>query len=176
MAERAALLQCAVSDGWEVSLSEWGGTDRALSAICAGVAPSKLPVSWEYDRTVGDFGEAVAGLDYLGTELLYREGEGQTAFLVLWFGLPLARADCHLQAGTVVEVHSLHDATTVRAGFREFKGVLADAIEAATLPASAAPVALLGSIHALQGRERYVVWQGAHPSDVLYRERGPEPP
>jgi len=168
MAERAALVKHKRSGGWEVYLSQWGGTDRALSAVCAGVVPSELPVSWEYDRSLNGFSEAFPGLDYLGTELLYREQEGHTAFLVLWYGLPLATADCRLQAGTAVEVHSLQDARRLRVAFRAFKRMLADAIDAGTVPASAAPLALVGSIHLLQGRERYVVWRGVEPSDVLY--------
>jgi len=176
MAERAALVQRQGSEGWNVYHSRWGGTDRALSAVCAGVVPSDLPVSWAYDRSVSSFTRAVVGLDYLGTELLYREQGGQRAFLALWFGLPLDGTECRLEAGTAVEVNSLKDARNIRATFREFKRRLVDALESGDLPASAAPFALLGGARQLRGRELYVVWRGIGTCDLLYMEERPPDP
>lgn len=173
MAERATLVQRRESEGWDVYRSQWAGTDRALSAVCAGVVPSELPVSWEYERSVESFTEAVAGLDYLGTELLYREEAGQRAFLALWFGLPLGGTECRLGAGTAVEVSSVQDAREVRAAFREFKGRLVDALESGDLPASAAPLVLLGGVCRLRERELYVVWRGIGACDILRMEGRP---
>lgn len=176
MAEWAALVQREENGEWNVYHSRWGGTNRALSAVCAGLPPSKLPVSWKYGQSVGSFTEAVAGLDYLGTELVYREQGGQRAFLVLWFGLPLGTAGVSLQAGTAVEVHSLQDTKRLRTAFRQFKNRIADALETGILPASAAPAVLVGGIHRLQGRELYVVWRSVESSDVLYAITRPGDP
>lgn len=175
MAERAALIQRQESGRWRVYHSQWGGTDRALSAVCAGIAPSSLPVSWEHDRSVGRFRVAVAGLDYLGIELFYREQKAPETFLVLWFGLPLETSDSHLQAGAAVEIHSLQDARRRRTAFRRMKRRLADALATGAIPASTAPFVLLGSIRRLEGRELYAVWRGTESSNILYtKERPPD--
>jgi len=170
MGERAVLVQRQESGGWTVYRSQWGGTEWALSAVCAGVAPSDLPVSWEYERSIDRFIRAVASLDYLGTELLYREGEGHGAFLALWFGLPVSGGECSQGSGAAVEVRSLQDARKLREDFREFKGWLADALESGNLPAAAAPFALLGGVCQLRDRELYVLWRGVGASDILYTE------
>jgi hypothetical protein len=169
MGERAVLIRRRKNRGWAVYRSQWGGTDRALATVCAGMSPSRISVSWEYDRSVRSFTEAVAGLDYLGMEVVYREQEAGTAFLALWFGLPLDAADPHHQAGAAVEVHSLQDARTLRAGFRRCKRRLAEALETGVIPASAVPFILVGGIHRLQGREVCVVWRGPGSSGDVYR-------
>ncbi len=176
MAERAALVRRNGRGGWNVYRSQWGGTDRALAAVCAGVAPSGLAASWEHDRSVDSFTGAVAGLDYLGVELVYREHRGAEPFLALWFGLPVEAAEPHLQAGAAVAVRSLQDARRLRAAFRRDKNRLADALETGALPASAAPFVLLGWTRRLPARELYVVWRGVGFSDVLYAAAQPEDP
>lgn len=178
MAERAALVRRQGRGEWNVYRSQWGGTDRALAAVCGGVVPSGLAVSWRPDRSVDSFTEAVAGLDYLGVELVYREPRGVKPFLALWFGLPLETAEPHPQpqAGATVEIRSLKDARRLRAAFRRDKNRLADALETGALPASAAPFVLFGWIHRLQGRELYVVSRGIGTSDILYTVTQPDDP
>ncbi|PSQ58614.1 MAG: hypothetical protein BRD23_06415 [Halobacteriales archaeon SW_9_67_25] len=173
MGERAVLVQRQAGGGWTVYCSRWGGTDRALSAVCAGVTPSELPVTWARERSVDTFTRAVATLDYLGTELLYRETGRHGAFLALWFGLPVSGGERCDTAGAAVEIDSLQDARKLRGAFREFKGWLADALESGDLSAAAAPLALLGGVRQLRGRELYVVWRGSGASDILYREGQP---
>lgn len=158
MAERAVLARQCESGQWEVCRSQWGGTDRALAAVCAGTAPSGLPVTWTCDRTASGFAEAVAGLDYLGTELLYRDRRAVTPFLALWFGLPLPAAEPAPHTGAAVEVRSLGDARRLRVAFRRLKGRVVDALGAGRLPATVPPWVLLGALSRLTGRELYVVW------------------
>lgn len=173
MAERALLVQRKQSGGYGVYQSRWGGTDRALSAACSGVAPSTLGVNWTEDRHVDQFVDAVVGLDYLGVEVLYREHSRQTVFLSLWFGLPLVTTDCCLQAGTVVEVGSLQDARRLRATFRKFKCELAETLEDGEIPAPFVLFVFRGWVHCLDGRERYAVWHTESSCDILYSVNRP---
>ncbi len=160
MAERAILARRRGGGRYGCYRARWGGTDRALAAVCAGTLPATLPVRWEADGNAGGFSVVVAGLDYLSTEVVYRRERGRTtAFLTLWFGLPLAGVTASPAAGALVEVASLADARLLRCRWRQLKGVLADALVAGTLPATAVPFVVQGALVPLVQRERYGVWE-----------------
>jgi hypothetical protein len=177
MAHRAVLARRREGGRYGCYRSRRGGTDRALAAVCAGTPPTNIPGTWEHERETGGFAGVVAELDYLATEALYREdGRETTAFLPLWFGLPLPDADPSPRSGALVEVASPGDARLLRDRFRRIKGALADALAAGTLPAAAGPVILRNAIAGLDGRERYVAVSPGGSSGILYTERWPDGP
>lgn len=158
VAERA-LLACEQADGnYAVATARWGGTDRALAAVCAGTPPSELSdVSWSFQHSADNFSAVVVALDALTTEVCYRvTPSSTTVFLPLWFGLPLAATTARPGIGALVAVESLVDARTVRHWFRTLKGRVADAVTTGTLPASTAPLVLLAAVVGLSTRERYL--------------------
>ena len=176
MAERAILARERGDGRYAVSRSRWGGTDRALTAVCAGSVPSSLPVRWEFEHLADDFRALGRDFDYLGTEVCYRDQRGEiTAFLSLWFGLPLASARPNRGAGALVEARSLADARRLRDAFRRLKGRLADALLAGECPATAPPVILRGVLAGLAGRERYVAASGATSGDLYTNGRADDP-
>jgi len=157
MAEWGVLARRTDSGAYEVLRSRWGGTDRALDAVCRGQSPTTLQVAWQHDRTERGFEAVVASVDVLGTAALYREGPTRTtAFLPLWFGLPLASTPPRDTAGGLVAVRSLWERRLLRDRFRRFKNRVADGVVAGCLPASALPCLFEGAIANLDGRERYV--------------------
>lgn len=177
MAHRAVLARRREDGQYGCYRSRWGGTDSALAAVCAGTSPTDLPVAWVHERETGGFAGVVAGLDYLATEALYRaDGRETTAFLPLWFGLPLPDPDPSPRSGALVEVTSLGDARLLRDSFRCVKGALADTLAAGTLPAAAAPVVLRGAIAGLDGRERYVAVSSGGWGESLYTGGRPDGP
>lgn len=168
MAERAVLIDRRTDGRYAVASSRWGGTDRALAAVCAGTTPRALPgVSWADRPAPAGFGTLLAAFDLLSTAVLYRVRRGETTvFRPLWFGLPLPTASPSPGVGALVAVGSLHDARKVRVGFRALKGTLADALTAGIIPVTAAPAVLRAAVARLDGRERYLA-----PPDLW----GPEP-
>ncbi len=168
MAERA-VLACEREDGrYAVFRSRWGGTDRALGVVCAGISPGSLPVSWEPTRVESDFPSSVEGFDFLGIEACYRDRRGKTTpFVSLWFGLPLTPIRANPGTGALVEVRSVDDARQVREAFRRLKGRLADALVAGHCPATVAPVALRSALAALDGRERHLFSPPGRPGQGL---------
>ena len=176
MAERAILAHERGDGRYAVSRSRWGGTDRALAAVCAGTAPSSLPVAWQFERPVDDFPALVRDFDYLGTEVCYRDRAGETtAYMSLWLGLPLASARPDGGAGALVEVRSLADARRLRDAFRRLKSRLAETLQAGDCPATVPPVILRGVLAGLAGRERYVAVSEAAGGD-LYTNGRPDGP
>ncbi|MFT4922274.1 MAG: hypothetical protein ACI8XM_001487 [Haloarculaceae archaeon] len=163
MAERALLAHkhedCQYEGGqYEVCSSRWGGTNRALAAVCAGTQPTALPdVRWSPRQDAISFPVLVGTVDYLSTAVLYRVRSGKTtAYLPLWLGLPFTDARPAPDVGALVAVTSLADARAVRTRFRQFKGALADALRAGTLPAAATPVVVRAVLATLQDREWYL--------------------
>jgi hypothetical protein len=177
MAQRA-VLACRRENGrYGCYRSRWGGTDRALAAVCAGTSPTDLPVAWDHNRETAGLAGVVSGFDYLSAEALFREDSGETTvFLPLWFGLPLPDTDPSPRSGALVEVASLGDAGLLRERVRELKVTIADALAADTLPWAAAPAVLRGAIAGLDGRERYVAVPPGGPGENLYTGGGPDCP
>lgn len=158
MAERALLAHKRPDGRYAVATARWGGTDRALAAVCAGTTPASLPdIDWIERDHQPDFRAVLASLDVLATELCYRVDDGVTVFLPLWFGLPLAPLRAHPGMGALVAIDSLADARACRRWFRSLKGALADAVTAGTVPWPAVPLVLLASLETLAPRERYLL-------------------
>lgn len=178
MAERAVLIDRRTDDRYDVASSRWGGTDRALAAVCAGTSPRALPdVSWADRREVAGFTTLLATFDILSTAALYRvRRDRTTVFLPLWFGLPLPTARPSPRVGALVAVGSLHDARRLRVGFRALRGTLADALTAGTLPATVAPAVLRAAIARLDGRERYLAPPDRWSPEPIYTETRPDDP
>lgn len=177
MAERAILARRRCGGRYDCYLSQWGGTNRALAAVCAGVSPSALPVSWEHRRKMDEFSDVVATLDCLSTEVLYRERQsGTTAFVSFWFGLPLSTASPSGDPGAVVEIFSVQDAMLLRDRFQRLKNALADALVTGDLPPIVAPILLLSAIAGLDRREQYVSVPADERCECLYMGRRPEGP
>jgi len=156
VAERAILAR-AVGRGYELGISRWGGTDRVVAAVCDGADPTDLPdLAWRQGGHTPSMAVLARRLDYLGTAAVYRiEPAGTTAFLPLWFGLPLPDVRPVPACGALVAVRSLAEVRVLRVRFRRLKGVLADALRAGTTPATAAPLVLRAAVAGLGGRERY---------------------
>lgn len=163
MAERA-LLACEQADGrYTVATSRWGGTDSALATVCLGVSPQRLAdVDWTATQCFPEFTAVVATLDVLTVESLYRvTSESTTAFVSLWFGLPLVGATgAHPGVGALAAVDSVADARALRRWFRSVKGTLTDAVTTGALPIATAPLALTAAVASRGGRERYLVSAG----------------
>ncbi len=169
MAERALLAREHDDGRYDLHSSRWGGTDRAVAAVCAGTAPRDLPaVSWtRRDRGV-EFLDLVKRIDYLSTAVLYRVLAGETTvFCPLWFGLPLPSARPSPAVGGLVAADSLPGFRRVRAEFRAFKGVLADALRDGAVPAAATLFLVQVAIRTAEGRERYSSTVG-RPPERLY--------
>lgn len=177
MAERAILAVGRPDGRCAVATSRWGGTDRALAAVCAGTEPSGLPgVSWTYRESAPDFVSLATHLDYLSTAALYRTCGGETTvFLPLWFGLPLADLSPSPTAGALVAVDSVSDARTLRRQFRRLKGHLADAVVAGHAPVPVAVYGLWSGVAGLSDRER-VLSPLPGRAEVLYQGEGPDRP
>lgn len=177
VAERARLARERADGSYAVATSRWGGTDRALAAVCAGIPPTALPgISWETQQERPDFLSVVAELDVLSTELLYRvTSEKTTPLLSLWFGLPLAATTARPTVGALVAVESVSDARALRRWFRSLKGTLADAVTDGLLPLSVAPLVLVAAVVHLSGRERYLLpFPGT--AEPLSTNTGPDGP
>lgn len=177
MAERALLARERDDGRYEVHSSRWGGTDRAVAAVCGGIDPGDLPaVSWTKRDSGVAFLDLVDAIDYLSTAVLYRVRRGETTvFCPLWFGLPLPSVRPSLAAGGLVAVDSLPDFRRVRSRFRAFKGALADALCEGTIPAATTPSLLQGVIRTAEGRERYSSAVG-QPPERLYPNTRPDGP
>lgn len=157
MAERAVLARRRADGRYDLARSRWGGTDRALGRVLAGTPPDRLPdVDWRPWRSGVGFPTLVGTLDFLATSVCYRVAAETTAFLALWFGLPLPEESASRTAGALLEVVSSADARRVRRRFRELKGTLADAIIAGTLPAAVAALVLSTWVGTLAGRESHL--------------------
>jgi hypothetical protein len=158
VAERGLLAREPPDGRYTVAPSRWGGPDRALAGVCAGTAPTDLPgVDWVELGSKPDFTAAVTSIDVLATELCYRVADREvTAFLPLWFGLPLASVRAHPNVGALVGIESLAEVRTYRRWFRSLKGELADAVTAGTIPWPVVPLVLVASIDSLAPRERYL--------------------
>jgi hypothetical protein len=157
MAERAVLASRRDDGRYDLAAARWGGTDRALGAVCSGITPRSLPgVSWRERRTVR-WSRLVRTLDYLSTAVLFRvRPDGTVAFLPLWFGLGLPTARPAPTIGSLVAVDSLADARRLRSRFRTLKGHLADVLAAGDLPATTAPAVLFAAVWCLEDREWYL--------------------
>ncbi len=165
MAERGVVARRRPDGGYDLLRSRWGGTDRALAAVFAGLTPDALPgADWRRWRTDVCFRTLLGRLDYLATSVCYRVCEETTAFLVCWFGLPLPAESAHRNVGALVAVRSLSDARTLRRRFRALKGDLADAVAAGAIPITAAPAVILAWFERLDDRERHLSpWFGQPP-------------
>lgn len=177
MAERALLARERDGDRYELHFSRWGGTDRAVAAVCTGTDPGNLPaVSWTRRDSEMEFLELVDAIDYLSIAVLYRvRGDETTVFCPLWFGLPIASACPSPAAGGLVAVDSLPDFRGVRAWFRAFKRALADALREGIVPVTATPLLLDWTIRTAEGRERYTSAVG-QPTERLYPNTRPDCP
>lgn len=158
VAERAILARERSDGRYSVATSRWGGTDRALAAVCAGRSPIALrDVTWEPGDERPNFHSVVEQFDYLSMAVCYRvRPTGTIVYLSLWAGLPLTVDTARSSAGALVAVESLPDARTVRRWFRQFKGSIADEISRGNLPVSAAPRLVYAAIASLTDRERYL--------------------
>jgi hypothetical protein len=157
MAERAVLARVRRDGRYDAARSRWGGTDRALAAVFAGIPADRLPdVTWTRWQTGVTSSTLVDSLDYLSTSLCYRVTDDTTAFLACWFGLPLVDESADRAAGALVAVNSLDDARRIRRRFRRLKGALADALVAGLLPATAAPFVVAGWVAGLADRATYL--------------------
>jgi hypothetical protein len=162
MAERALLVRREGPDRWLVSTAQWGGTDAAIAAVCAGTPPTALESSWHSREPASTFRTVVANLDYLGAAALYRIDRRQSArpvvtvFSPLWFGLPLSAVTPQPGVGGLVAVGSLAAVHRYRRWFREAKGWLADGITAGLVTPAMAVTTLYRAITRLHDRERYV--------------------
>lgn len=138
-----------------MATSRWGGTDRALAAVCTGTHPETLPsVDWRGEQSHVDFPIVATAVDVLGTEIVYRVDDADTtAFLSLWFGLPLASTTAAPGGGALVSVGSVADARAIRRWFRTVKETLADAVTAGVLPDAVTSVVLATIVTSLPGRE-----------------------
>ena len=176
MAEHALLARELPDGRYAVAASRWGGTDRALGRVCAGVTPTTLPdVEWRPRRHEPDFPATVASLDLLAAELCYRIVDGElTVFLPLWFGLPLSTVRAAPTAGALVAVDSLADARACRRRFRSLRRSLADATTAGSVSWAAAPYVLTAGVDALGPRESYLSVAGV--AELLYPMPGPDRP
>lgn len=164
MAHRALWARECSDGGYVCYRSRWGGTDRSLTAVCAGRSPGELPVDWTGQREAADFAAVLDSLDYLSLELLYREtGDTTTPFLTFWFGLPLSKATRTPGLGALLGVRSLQDARQLRTEFRELKGVLADSLLRGAVPATWAPLVVRSAL-VRSGRELYVTVPGGERS------------
>lgn len=177
MAERALLARERIGGRYDLHFSRWGGTDRAVAAVCAGTDPGDLPaVTWTRREGEMEFLDLVDAIDYLSTAVLYRVRGGETTvFCPLWFGLPLPSACPSPAAGGLVAVDSLPDFRRVRGRFRTFKGALADALREAIVPVTATPLLLDWPIRTAEGRERYSSALG-RPPERLYPNTRPDGP
>jgi hypothetical protein len=139
-----------------VYASQWGGSDRVLASVTRGRSPLAVSgIDWRRRPEPVEFDRFVASLDYLSTAMVYREHGATTAFLPLWFGLPLADHVAPPTAGTLVAVRSVPEARALRQWFRRLKGRLADALLTGHLPLSAAPLVLSAAVLSLRPRELY---------------------
>lgn len=168
VAERAVLASRQPAGNYSVATSRWGGTDRALAAVCTGTHPETLPsVDWRVEQSRVDFPAVAAAIDVLGTEIVYRVDESDTTvFLSLWFGLPLASTIAVPGSGALVSVGSVADARAIRRWFRTAKGTLADAVTAGVLPYAVTSVVLATIVTSLPDRESYLC-QLPEPSESL---------
>jgi hypothetical protein len=162
VAERALLAQELPDGSYSVRQSQWGGSDRALAAVCAGTPPAALPdVEWHNTTAYHSFRAVVASLDVLTTAACYRVVDGDvTVFLPLWFGLPLADVRASPTIGALVAVDSLAEVRAIRWWFRSVKGRVADAVLAGDISWSGAVTALAAAIDTLPSRERYLCSSG----------------
>jgi len=182
MGERA-LLARTDSDGCSsLAVSQWGGSESAIDAVCTGTPPTALPdCSWRQRARVREFQTVVARLDYLGTAAVYRVPNQHpvespaTVFLPLWFGLPFATVTANPRVGGLVAVDSLADVRALRRWFRRLKGRLADAITTGSLPIPAATAVLCLAIVSLRHRERYVT-VAPGTAERFSPETGPDGP
>lgn len=168
MAHRALLARECSDGGYVCYRSRWGGTDRSLGAVCSGTPPLELPVRWEPEREAGEFADVLTGLDYLSTEVVYRERpEETTALLALWFGLPLANATPSSAVGALLGVDSVGEARRRRARFREFKAAVADGLVTGAVPATWVPSLLRAAVAPSSHPNRYVTGlaDDGNPSD-----------
>jgi len=175
MGERALFARERDDGRFEVAVSQWGGSDRALAAVFAGRTPDVIPgISWE-TRGPTRFAVLVERVDYLVTAALYRvRGVDTTVFLPVWFGLPLRDASTDPGVGALVAVDSLSELRQLRTYVRDLKGTLTDAVRAGYVPASVAPAVFRRVVAALEGRERYVAT--GHRTGRLYSKGRPEGP
>jgi len=163
VAERALLVGADAGNRWAIALAQWGGTDRAIAAVCRGTPPTALPdCVWQSRGEAATFHHVLSHLDYLGTAAVYRVGEQQsgpqavTVFCPLWFGLPLAEVTATPHVGGLVAVDSLADLRRLRRQFRDLKGLVADAVRSGLLSPAAAVTTLYRAIAGLRGRERSI--------------------
>lgn len=165
--ERGLAVRGRPDGRYDVYTSQWGGSDGALASVTRGRSPLAVPgIDWRRRPEPVEFDPFVASLDYLSTAMVYREHGATTAFLPLWFGLPLADHVATSTAGVLVAVRSVAEARSLRQWFRRLKGRLADALITGHLPLSAAPLVLLAAARNLHPRERYVGFSGRTGPDV----------
>lgn len=118
-------------------VSQWGGSDAVLKRLFETESPASTLVDTHWKRC-----DTHSGIDFQMFDALYLlTPERFGVSLPLWFGLALTTAE-DATRGVLVPVDSLRAVRRCRRVFREFKGVLLDAIDGGSLAPGTADLVL----------------------------------